>query len=69
MSHRKAIESGKERRKPWRGAKDWDHRCRNHGDCSWCEGNRTHRHRRRDAGQIDDWKGETETDETGDRHA
>jgi len=56
MSRQKEIES----------SKACDPTCRNHGDCSWCEGNRTHRHRRRDAGQIDDWKGETETTK-GDR--
>jgi len=42
MSLKKAIESGKERRKPYKGSKSWDSSCRNHGSCSWCERSRTH---------------------------
>jgi hypothetical protein len=61
MSHDKAIRAGKGRRKPYRGSKDADER-------AWQDGNRAHRDRRRDAGRIDDWKNETETDEKGDRH-
>ena len=38
MSLDKAIEHGKEKRKPYRGAKAVDHSCRNHGDCPWCQG-------------------------------
>lgn len=41
----KAIASGKERRKPYRGAKAIDRSCRNHGGCAWCEGNRLHKYR------------------------
>lgn len=41
----KAIASGKERRKPYRGAKAIDRSCRNHGGCPWCEGNRLHKYR------------------------
>lgn len=37
----KAIASGKERRKRYRGSKRHDRSRRNHGGCSWCEGNRT----------------------------
>lgn len=40
----KAIASGKERRKPYRGAKAIDRSCRNHGGCVWCEGNRLHKY-------------------------
>lgn len=40
MSLDKAIEHGKERRKPWRGSKNIDKTCRNHGGCDWCKGNR-----------------------------
>ena len=40
MSLDKAIAHGKEKRKPHRGAKAIDYTCRNHGSCSWCEGNR-----------------------------
>ena len=42
MSLDKAIEHGKEKRKPYRGAKSIDKTCRNHGSCGWCEMNRTH---------------------------
>jgi len=37
MSLDKAIEHGKERRKPYRGAKAVDAMCRNHGGCPACE--------------------------------
>lgn len=40
MSLRKAIEHGKEHRKPYRGSKDFDRTCRNHGSCEWCAENR-----------------------------
>lgn len=40
MSLNKAIESGKEHRKRYRGAKAIDPYCRNHGLCSYCRGNR-----------------------------
>ena len=43
----KAIESGKEKRKPYRGAKAVDCTCRNHGSCSYCAENRTHFDRKR----------------------
>jgi hypothetical protein len=36
MSLDKAIEHGKEKRKPYRGAKAVDKSCRNHEDCPWC---------------------------------
>lgn len=41
----KAIASGKERRKPYRGAKAIDRSCRNHGGCLWCEWNSLHKYR------------------------
>lgn len=41
----KAIASGKEKRKPYRGAKAIDRSCRNHGGCVWCEGNRLRKYR------------------------
>ncbi len=41
----KAIASGKEKRKPYRGVKAIDRSCRNHGGCLWCEGNRLHKYR------------------------
>lgn len=40
MSLDKAIQSGKERRKPFRGSKRVDRTCRNHGSCDYCKGNR-----------------------------
>lgn len=40
MSLDKAIEHGKEKRKPYRGSKAIDATCRNHGSCQWCERNR-----------------------------
>ena len=40
MALDKAIESGKERRKKWRGSKRIDKTCRNHGGCDYCRGNR-----------------------------
>jgi len=38
MSLDKAIASGKEKRKPYRGAKAIDYTCRNHGSCAYCRG-------------------------------
>lgn len=46
MSLDKAIQHGKERRKPYYGGKAIDHTCRNHGGCPWCEGNRLYRTKR-----------------------
>ena len=45
MSLDKAIEHGKEKRKPYRGDKLVDPSCRNHGGCPWCENNRKHKFR------------------------
>lgn len=47
MSLTKAIEHGKEHRKPWRGAKAIDATCRNHGDCPRCKMIRVYKERRR----------------------
>ena len=49
MGLEKAIEHGKEHRKPYRGSKAFDYSCRNHGDCPWCKENRLHK---RGNGQI-----------------
>ena len=46
MSLNKAIEHGKEKRKPYRGSKAFDHTCRNHGSCDWCRENRLYRENR-----------------------
>ncbi len=43
MALDKAIEHKKEHRKPWRGSKNFDPSCRNHGGCPWCEENRKHK--------------------------
>ena len=43
MSLRKAIDHGKEHRKPYHGSKDFDRTCRNHGGCPWCEENRKYK--------------------------
>jgi hypothetical protein len=53
MTLDKAIRHGKERRKPYRGSAAIDPSCRIHGGakkggCPWCEGNRTHKNRRRE---------------------
>lgn len=43
MSLDKAIEHGKEKRKPYyQRAQQVDLSCRCHGGCPWCEGNRKH---------------------------
>ena len=36
MSFEKAIEHGKEKRKPYYGSKRIDKTCRNHGSCPYC---------------------------------
>ena len=46
MSLDKAIEHGKEKRKPYYGAQAIDRTCRNHGTCEYCKGNRLYRSRR-----------------------
>lgn len=49
MSLDKAILSGKEKRKPYRGSKAIDPTCRNHKGCPWCEKNRKRKYHRREA--------------------
>lgn len=39
----KAIEHGKEHRKPYRGSKAIDKTCRNHGSDDWAKDNRLYR--------------------------
>lgn len=48
MSLDKAIEHGKEKRKPYYGSKSIDPSCRNHGTCEWCKGSRLYSSRRRE---------------------
>lgn len=45
MSLDKAIEHGKEHRKPYRGTKAIDSHCRNHGDCIYCQRDRLYKFR------------------------
>lgn len=46
MTLNKAIEHGKEHRKPYRGSKVFDPACRNNCGCFWCAGNRQIQKRR-----------------------
>ena len=56
MSLDKAIKSGKEHRKPYRGSKRIDVTCRNHGSCPWCKENRQHKFRDKDGeSMLDDF--------------
>ena len=58
MSLDKAIQRGKERREPYRGAKAVDCTCRNHGSCPHCTSNRLHGDRKRLLAaeeQLDEW--------------
>lgn len=56
MSLRKAIEHGKEHRKPYYGSKDFDKTCRNHGGCPWCEENRKHKYLKTSQKMLDRMK-------------
>jgi hypothetical protein len=47
MSLDKAIEHGKEKRKPYKGSKRFDRSCRNHGNCGYCKNDRTFEHKRK----------------------
>ena len=48
MSLDKAIQYGKEHRRPYKGAKAIDKICRNHGSCGWCKDNRTYANTKRE---------------------
>lgn len=56
MSLDKAIEHGKEHRKPYRGSKAVDRTCRNHGGCEWCRQNRLHKFRDKKPMEVEDAK-------------
>jgi hypothetical protein len=43
MGLEKAIQYGKEKRRPYKGAKAVDCSCRNHGTCEWCRQNRLYK--------------------------
>lgn len=47
MALDKAIQHGKEHRKPYTGGKAIDRTCRNHGGCLWCEENRKYKNIKR----------------------
>ena len=47
MSMTKAIQYGKEHRKPYVGCKAIAKSCRNHGDCPYCYMNRMHKYIKR----------------------
>lgn len=46
MALDKAIQSGKEHRKPYKGSKAVDKTCRNHGSCRYCRNNRLYSRRK-----------------------
>jgi hypothetical protein len=48
MSMDKAIASGKEKRKPYRGAQSVDYTCRNGGSCPWCQSNRLYKYKKKE---------------------
>lgn len=48
MSLDKAIEHGKEHRKPYYKSKRFDRTCRHGGTCDWCQENRMHSTKRRE---------------------
>lgn len=56
----KAIEHGKEKRKPYRGSKCIDATCRNHGGCAWCAENRKHKFRDKHPPEEDEAYGDNE---------
>lgn len=43
----KAIEHGKEKRKPYYKSGRFDPTCRPHGGCPYCYNNRMHRHKKK----------------------
>ena len=48
MSLDKSIDSGKEKRKHYKGAKAVDRTCRNNGSCNWCRNNRLYKYRKKE---------------------
>lgn len=66
MSLNKAIESGKEHRDNWEYsfAKRVDKQCRNHGECLWCKGNRTHKDikdKQKEKADLKEWNNDNRT--------
>ena len=63
MSLDKAIEHGKEKRKPYYRAGEFDPTCRPNGGCPYCKNNRAHKHKRKECAckdQIKEYSTETE---------
>lgn len=61
MSLNKSIESGQEKRKPYKGAKAIDNTCKNHGSCPWCKNNRLHKFKNNEnINELDDISNEAE---------
>ena len=60
MSLDKAIEHGKEKRKPYYGAKAIDCTCRNHGSCAWCMSNRLYQQLKMDEASKQFWEDDYE---------
>lgn len=56
MSLDKAIKHGKEKRKPYRGAKAIDCTCRNHGSCDWCRENRLYKFKKDEPIEVQKFK-------------
>lgn len=54
MSLDKAIEHRKERRKPYYDSRRISNRCRNHGSCDTCYGNRVKYHADKEAANVRD---------------
>lgn len=54
MSLDKAIQSGKEHRKPYKGGKAVDKTCRNHGSCPACRKNRLYKNNKEVTTNADD---------------
>ena len=53
MSLEKAIRYKKENRKQYKGSKDYDRSCRNHGSCEYCRMNREYKNLRKMQESID----------------
>lgn len=58
MSLDKAVEHGKDHRKPYRGSKCIDKTCRNHGSCTYCKDNRLYSIKKTLEAAKDQMKGE-----------
>lgn len=65
MSLDKAIEHGKEKRKPYYRAGKYDPTCRPNGGCSWCENNRHHKNKKKECAckeELKEYSQEESTD-------